>query len=114
MLENPRRTYDQACNLFIYDAIYLVPTSRKVAKANNIPHDVAVQKFLNGMAENFSPVLGYEGRLTAIKAEIEKKTSDLIAISTVLDSKKDMAKLLPLLILTGGQDKINDPPSSLQ
>ncbi len=99
MLENPRRTCDQACNLFIYDAIYLVPTSRKVANANNISHDVAVQKFLNDMEENFSPVLGYEGRLTAIKSEIEKKKSDLIALSTVLDSKKDMTKVLPLLFL---------------
>ena len=99
MLENPRRTCDQACNLFIYDAIYLVPTSRKVANPNNISYDVAVQKFLNDMEENFSPVLGYESRLTAIKSEIEKKKSDLIALSTVLDSKKDMTKVLPLLFL---------------
>jgi hypothetical protein len=66
------------------------------------------------MAKNFSPVLGCEGRLTAIKSEIEKKKSDLIALSTVLDSKKDMAKVLPLLFLTRDTDKINDPPSSLQ
>ncbi len=86
----------------------------EVTNANNISHDVAVQKFLNDMAENFSPVLGFEGKLTAIKSEIEKKTSDLIAISTVLDSKKDMAKVLALLFLTRDTDKINDLPSSLQ
>lgn len=80
----------------------------EVANANNLPHDVAVRKFLNDITENFSPVLDYEGKLTAIKSEIEKKKSDLIALSTVLDSKKDMAKVLPLLFLTGDQDKIND------
>ena len=32
----------------------------------------------------------------------------------MLDSKKDMAKVLPLLFLTGNQDKINDPPLSLE
>ena len=83
----------------------------EVANANNIPHDVAVRKFLNDMAENFSPVLGYEGKLTAIKSEIEKKRSALTALSLVLDQKKEMAKLLPLLILTGDQDKIDDQPS---
>jgi len=85
----------------------------EVANANNIPHDVAVQKFLNDKLA-FSPVLGYEGKLTAIKSEIEKKRSDLIKLSLVLDPKKEMAKLLPLLILTGDQDKINDQPSSMQ
>jgi hypothetical protein len=83
----------------------------EVANANNIPHDVAVRKFLNDMAENFSPVLGYEGKLTAIKSEIEKKRSALTTLSLVLDQKKEMAKLLPLLILTGDQDKIDDQPS---
>jgi hypothetical protein len=86
----------------------------EVASANKISHDLAVQKFLNDIAENFSPVLGYDGKLIALKSEIEKKKSDLTALSTVLDSKKDMAKLLPLLLLTGHQDKINDLPSSLQ
>lgn len=89
-------------------------TIHEVADANNIPHDVAVRKFLNDITENFSPVLGCEGKLTAIKSEIEKKKSELTALSTVLDSKKDMAKVLPLLFLTGDQDKINDLPSSLQ
>jgi hypothetical protein len=83
----------------------------EVANANNIPHDVAVRKFLNDMAENFSPVLGYEGKLTAIKSEIEKKRSNLTALSLVLDQKKEMAELLPLLILTGDQAKIDDQPS---
>jgi hypothetical protein len=85
-------------------------TIHEVANANNIPHDDAVRKFLNDMGENFSAVLGYEGKSTAIKSELEKKKSELIALSTVLDSKKDMAKVLPLLFLT----RINDPPSSLQ
>lgn len=83
----------------------------EVANANNIPHDVAVRKFLNDMAENFSPLLGYEGKLTAVKSEIEKKRSNLTALSLVLDQKKEMAMLLPLLILTGDQDKIDDQPS---
>jgi hypothetical protein len=34
----------------------LYNTIHEVANANNIPHDVAVHKFLNDMAENFSPV----------------------------------------------------------
>jgi hypothetical protein len=40
--------------------------------------------------------------------------SDLIRLSLLLDQKKDMAKLFPLLISTGNQAKIHDPPSSLQ
>ena len=88
-------------------------TIHEVANENKISHELAVQKFLNDIAENFSPILGYEGKLIALKSEIEKKKSDLTALSTVLDSKKEMAKVLPLLFLTD-QYKINDLPSSLQ
>lgn len=84
----------------------------EIANANNIPHDVAVLKFLNDLAEK--PVLGYVAKLNVLKSLVEKKESDLITLSLSLDQKKDMAKLLPLLISTRNQDKINDPPSSLQ
>ncbi|MDQ6667723.1 MAG: hypothetical protein M3Y53_05795 [Thermoproteota archaeon] len=89
-------------------------TIHEVASANKISHDLAVQKFLDDIAENFSPILGYDSKLTAMRSEIEKKRSDLIALSTALDSKKEMTKVLGLLFLTGGQDKINDLPLSLQ
>jgi len=92
----------------------LYDTIHETANANNIPHEVAALKFLNDLAENFSPVLGYEAKLNVLKSQVEKKRSDLITLSLSLDQKKDMAKLLPLLISTRNQDKINDPPSSLQ
>jgi hypothetical protein len=86
----------------------------EVSDANKT-HDLAVQKFLNDIAENYSPILGYESKRTALRSEIEKKKLDLTALSTVLDSKKEMAKVLPLLFLTGIQDKqIIDLPSSLK
>jgi hypothetical protein len=82
----------------LYDMIH------EVAKVNNMPPDVAVQKFLNDIAGNFSPVLGYEAKLNVLKSEVEKKRSDLTKLSLSLDQKKDMAKLLPLLILTRDQN----------
>lgn len=83
----------------------LYDTIHEVANANNIPHDAAVHKFLNDLAENFPRVLSYEAKLNALNSQIEKKRSDLITLSLSLDKKKDMAKLFPLLISTRDQDK---------
>lgn len=43
----------------------------EIANANNIPHDVAVLKFLNDLAEK--PVLGYVAKLNVLKSLVEKK-----------------------------------------
>lgn len=71
----------------LHDTIY------EVAIANEISHELAVQRFLNDMAENYSPLFGYERMLTARRSELEKVTGELNMLNMALDSKKQVAKL---------------------
>ena len=80
-------------------------TIHEVARANNISNYLAIEKFLNDILENYEPSSGYERKIHALRSEIEKKKSDLIVLTTALDSKKEVAQVLGQLVSIGLQDK---------
>ena len=83
----------------VQDTIY------EVARANNISNYLAIERFLNDILENYEPKSGYERKVHALRSEIEKKKSDLIVLTTALDSKKEVAQVLGQLVSIGLQDK---------